>query len=495
MKRIIHRISQRQIYWLCFFFFMLWQGILVLRYYGWYAFDEFYHVSSSNPAFDAVSLYNRAPYLNKTIGFLTSVLGHSYYTYKLIPFVLSMISMAVILYLLDQLTDHTYPAILATLLMSGHALLVFNHLYIRMYVWDEAVIAILALILYQLPQIRSLWIRLLIHLLYWITASIWYFLQTSEESALSVFAVGAAAWLIQQIGYPAICRIKEKRILLPILAAIFFSLLLAEILIICLRRQMIPIPHALSFLKGTIIKNYYPSNPYFTKYFLKNGALFTVGLFGYGYLLAKKDIKKETLGIFTLAFLPFLAYNMFFFDSGPYRSYASFLPMALLIATLWLDSFSARRFYYLAAGTAVAATILFSYWDLDIIKFYKVPYIPNETNLNDYGSLVSQAQAEIEKGRKCIALWSNDHQMASFDLDTVYSFALLDSGNHPYDYGDEDLLAILDFFETTDQPYIFLIGTHCDWKLDAITPEFLSTLLNTYPYEQYETRAFLFYIN
>lgn len=291
--------------------------------------------------------------------------------------------------------------------------------------------------------------------------------------------------------------------------------------------------------------------PRFSTYFIKQGVLFTIGAFGYGYFLFKKELKKETLGIYTLAFLPFLAYNMMYFDVGPFRSYASFLPMLVLITVLWLDHFSSCRYYRMAAGIAVAATVLFSYryigtpedlieffitpqiyiyililvallWpghisvrrlcylaagiaaaavicsnSVDITGFYKVPYIYNETMLDNYGSMISQAQNAIAGGRKCIALWWFEHQMRTFELDieTEYAISTTDSINRLHGYTEEDLLELLEYLNTTREPYVLLLGNHSDWYLDPITPEFRATLLERYPYDEYTDKGYLFYIN
>ena len=65
---------------LCFIAFVVWQITLIVHYEGWYAFDELYHISSSNFVFDAVSRYNRAPQINWCVKVLTTLLGKSYYT-------------------------------------------------------------------------------------------------------------------------------------------------------------------------------------------------------------------------------------------------------------------------------------------------------------------------------------------------------------------------------------------------------------------------------
>lgn len=544
------QVESRYIYLFCFFLFMFWQILVIIHYQGWYAIDEPYHISSSNPAFHEASLYDRAPYLNETIRLLTSLFGRSYYTYKLIPFVMSLISMAVILYILKQLTPHSFPALLATLLMGGHSILLFNHLYIRMYVWDEGTIAILAFLLYRFSRTRSVWLRLITHLLYFIVASFMVLFQPREQSSLSVLAVGIAAWIMYMIGYPLLTVLKKKGFLDRILIVIGIFIVIIEAYILCIRSRILPIPHIFPSNISSLLKPLTAeSSPDFTLYFLTWGILFTIGLLGYGYLLLKRETKKEILGIYTLAFLPFLTYNMLFFDAGPFRSYVSFLPMVVLFTVLWLDEFSSRKHYYLAAGIAVIATVLFSYrftgnfngilrffitpnilvylvlfigllwpgrfsvrrlcymvigflsaaiiWNLDIAGYYRVPYIYNETNLSNYGGMVDDAIAAVESGRKCISFWHGDHFVATFepDLKSAYVFSYAASDNQLYEYTEDDLLALLDYFETTDESYVLLLCPHCNWLFGLMTPEILDMILEKYPYDRYEFDGFLVYIN
>ena len=133
--------------------------------------------------------------------------------------------------------------------------------------------------------------------------------------------------------------------------------------------------------------------------------------------------------------------------------------------------------------------------ETDLIEYIRAPYIWNETNFNDYGGLIMETRKAMDEGRKCICIWSNEHEKAAFAMDAEYTIALADSVNVLNGYTKEDFYALLNYLQNTEEPYVLMIGTHCDWKLDDISEDFLDILFSEYPYSEYERRAYLFYIN
>ena len=206
-------------------------------------FDELYHISSSNMEFDAVSRYSRAPQINWIIKALTQLFGKSYYTYKLIPFVLSSIAMAIMLYLTSKLTKHCVMLACVFSLMSGQCLLVIYHISVRFYVWNEAVIAILALLLYWMSQTTRRYQRLMLHVCYFFMASFTYFLHPSEESYLAILMTAVAAWIASIIGPTALIWLEKRKlnVWLLILSCIFVTLL--EIYVIIIKKGIIATPN------------------------------------------------------------------------------------------------------------------------------------------------------------------------------------------------------------------------------------------------------------
>lgn len=499
-----------------FIFFLIWQVLLIVRYRGMYSFDEMFHISSSDAYFHSISEYDRAPYLNWTVRFLASVFGRHYYTYKLIPFVLSLISIGSLLYLSSKLFQHTYNIILFTLLCAGHQVLIFNHLYVRMYIWDESVIALLAVIMYKLSQIGSIYKKIGLHILYLALSAFLYVMQTREETSLSVLYVGIGALCLNYLGRYLITWLKKKKLLIPCLCLLIPLIICTEYILLLLRMQEIR-PNTPPFFKSfssiwllladhsPITTNIY--SPVFVSYFICNNLLLLVGIIGYGYLLLKNKYEENNMtGIYSLALLPFIAYNMLYFDRFLFRTYAAFLPVLIFIVLLWMDSFQDTRRYRCIALAAVLITILFSQPGMkqnpftdpirDLVYFAKYPNLTWETVFNEYGALISQAQQDIDEGRKCISIWRGTAQQYAFELDGDYPISLTNDVNVPYGYTAEDVEQLLSYLSETEDSYVLLVGFHVNSFLDELVPGITDSLCETYPYKHYgDNDAYLFYIN
>ena len=492
-----------------FIFFLFWRVYLIMRFKGLYAFDEMYHISSSDAYFHSISEYDRAPYLNWTVRFLSSILGRHYYTYKLIPFVLCLISIGSLLYLSSKLFQHQYNIILFTLLCSGHCLLIFNHLYVRMYVWDEAVISLLAVILYKLSQTTSLHKRIGLHILYFAVSAFLFVIQPGESSSIAVLGFGVVSWCLNYTGLHLIPFLEGKKLLTPAICLLEILVVAVEFYVFPLRLDTsIPLfPDKLVHLIRPVIGyNHITSveTPIFSLYFVLHNVLLPIGLLGFGYLLLKNRYKNNNLiGIYSLALLPFLAYNMLYFDRTLFRGYAAYLPVLIFIAVLWLDSFQDTVQYRCISTIVVLITILLSNTGLlqnpikSMTAFYQYPYIYNETSFNDYGGMIMQARQDIADGRKCISIWPNMHQQAAFELDDEYSVALENSLNVSFGYTAEDIEPLRTYLSETNEPYILLLGPHTTSRLNRMDPDIMLFLYETYPYKRYgnDREGLLFYIN
>lgn len=472
--------------------------LFIIRFGGDFAHDELYHISAADENFFAVSRYNRAPYLNLLIRFLTSVFGRNYFMYKLIPYVLGLISVSVFLYLICHLTEHIYSMICFGVLMCTHSLLIVNHMYIRMYVCDEAVIAVLALILYRLAHVSSRVVRILLHFLYFAAALVLWLFQPAEQSSLAVLGTAVLAWALNYAGIRLIPYLQTKNRLIPVLIACGIALAAVMACVVAVRSGVIPCPGFLSKIifsqNGAGI-----SQPVFIGYFLTKGIFLTIGLIGFGCLLLTKELKNNLLGIYLLGLIPFLAYNVFYFDQRLFRSFTAFLPVLILVTILWLDHFPVSKKSVGGIAAVTVLTALFSYprVTMHIREFYTMPYVVGEVFFDDYDGLVAQAAEEIRGGRKCFCIWVNQHAEAAFhDLEWDEDICLEDDINNRYEYTEQDFLALLDYFETLQEPYIVVVGADSARKIDYwITPEFMNTLRTNYSYVEYQQDAYLFYIN
>lgn len=478
--------------------YALFSLLFLLRFAGYYAHDEIYHISAADADFFAASNYNRAPYLNLMIRGLTAVFGRNQYVYKLIPYILGLISFSAFLYMIYHLAEHTYSIVCFAFLICTHSLLILNHMYIRMYVCDEAVIAVLALILYRLAHVSSRGLRMILYFLYLAVASVLWLFQPTEMSSLAVLATGIAALLLNYAGSRLIPLLREKKRLLPALIACSVAFIAAMAGVVAIRSGMLPCP---GFLSKIIFSQHAPgiSQPVFIGYFLTKGIFLTIGMIGFGFLLLTKELRDNLLGIYLLGLIPFLAYTIIFFDQRLFRAFAAFLPILIFVTVLWLDHFPVTR---RAVGRIVLVTVLtalFSYprITMHIKEFYTLPYSVGEVFFDNYRGLLAQASEEIRNGRKCFCIWVNTHAEAAFrDLQWDEDICLEDDLNNRFEYTEQDFQDLLDHFETLQEPYVLVVGADSARKIDYwITPEFMNTLRAEYSYKEYMQDAYIFYIN
>lgn len=478
--------------------YALFSLTFLIRFAGCFAHDELYHLSACDKDFFAISRYNRAPYLNILIRFLTSVFGRNYYVYKLIPYVLGLISVTVFLYLIYHLTEHTYSMVCFVILMCTHSLLIVNHMYIRMYVWDEAVIAVLALILYKLAHVYSVRICLMLHFLYFAVAFALWLFQPTEQSSLAVLGTGILAWTFNYIGGRIIPWLKKKNYLIPCLFACGIVMMAVMACVVAIRSGIIPCPR---FLSKIIINQHAEgiSQPVFIGYFLTKGIFLTIGMIGFGHLLITRELKDNLLGIWLLGLIPFLAYTIIYFDQRLFRSFTSFLPILILMTILWLDHFSVSKRSVGGIAAVTVLTVLFSYprATMHIKEFYTMPYVVGEVFFDDYGGLISQVLQETHNGRKVFCIWVNEHAKAAFcEEEWEEGICLEGDLNNRYNHTEQEFMELLDYFRGVEEPYALVIWADSARKIDSwITKEFMNTLGRDYSYVEYPQDAYLFYIN
>ncbi|MEY8326743.1 hypothetical protein AALB47_22980 [Lachnospiraceae bacterium 54-11] len=450
-------------------------------------------MASSNPAFDAVSKYRRAPQINWLIRNLTYIFGNNYYVYKLVPLCLSSFSMGMMLFLTNKLTSHKFMLFIVTLLMSFQSLLVCYHINIRFYLWNEAVILVLAFLLYLREKTTKIAVRFLIDITYFLCARFTYSLHPSEESYLAVFVVGIAAWGINLAGrylFPWLCQRRLERWLI---LAVCLIVLFLEFYIMGVKNGKVEAPRIWERFAGvgTIASTYF----YIPLYFLKEGLLFTIALFSFGFIVVEGKTDYGITGIYMLGLLPLLAYCVFFSDMYILRGIVSYIPMMILVVAFWFDRWP---YTWVWRGLMLLITIIavwVSYPRLNVIQFFKEPDILMEFNMHDYGSLVAKAQEEICNGRKCIAVWANESQEACFDIDAEYSFAINDSVNNRRDITEEDIIGLYVYLMNTKEKYILLVGPHTDFRIDEIMPGFMYGMKANFPYDEYKHYEFIIYIN
>lgn len=487
--------NKKLITYICFAFFVMWRIILIVQYEGWYAYDEIYHISSSNQQFYFSSEYFYAPYINMTIHFLSRVLGKAYYVYKLIPFCLSLVSIGLLLYVLYHLSEHIYSIIFFTFTICFHSIIIYNHLYIRTYVVDEAVLSLFVFLFYIISKEKVKWKKIILYIIYISTALGLTLMEVADWSSCAVTFFGLLALLLNAIFKKILPGLKKKKYFKYLILGSGIFLVLVECILIMFKSGVLESSLVTAVTSG--IGYAYRGYPYFTRHFYIGGIGLLISVIALGYYIIKfvSDYSDNIIGIYCLGVIPFLCFNMVYYDCFPMRVYASYFPVFILLAFLFIDKLPVKFYSYLFAVTTAFLAVYESQPDMDWKVFLRAPYIVNETYFNDYGSLVEEANAEIQNGRHCICIWANEHHKAAFDVDAEEVIAFENSINQSNGYTEADLTEILQRLQSKEESYVVLVGPHCDYRSYLVMPEFMNTLFENYPYQKYEKDAYLFYIN
>lgn len=483
--------------------YVLWTLAIAWHFSGQYAIDEFFHLSATDKTFFETTVYNRAPYLNGIIRFFASVFGRGLVGHKLISCILGIVSTSVYFFLFYKSAKHVYSLCCFMFVMSTHSLLIANHSYIRMYVFDECVIALLCLILYIYARTNKLWKKILLNALYFACSIILYLFQKTEQSSMAVALVGIAAWIIFMIGPWIIEKLKERRIIIPAVAMILIMIIGIIIYMGLIRRGIIPHPSFLGPFFMEHVKE--PQFPIFRDYFMTRGAFLSLGLVGFGYYLIKRP-KNYLLSIYACAVLPFIAYQAIYFDQLMFRTFAPYIPAMIFGLLLWIDSFVNKKVFYTCITGISVITVLFSYpgtysyrgFDINVREFYERLYT-DDLEFADYGLLLEEINEELSDGSRCMALWSNSHVNAALNyLPWDRTMYLQGDLSEYLEYTDKDFEDVLIFLEEQKEPYIFVIGPRCEHKINKwYNTTFMEVLKKEYEYKFYPEAmdAYIFYIN
>jgi len=490
--------------WCCGLFFALWQMLVIVHYKGWYAFDETYHLFASNDFFKSISSYDRAPYINETIAWLTHMFGKSYYIYKLIPYIVSVISIGIMLYVLYHYIAHNYSMLLFTIMVSFHTVVLFNHIYIRMYVFDELMVSILVLIFFLLSKTNSKLKKAILSVIY-ITASVLLFLFcTWEGSSKVLIIIAAGAYVGNGLGKFLInyCVNRNKQLILLIAFMSLLTVLMA--FIIGYKAGLIKLSFAIPMVDMGV------GYPWLFRHFYHGNIalLLALAIVGVRLIYNRYSIDSNIVGIYLLAFLSFVIYILVYFDAFFLRVFASYMVVMIFVAVFWADSLETSR---INAGIIVLLfgyNLLHSQSDIDFKEYIEAPYIQWESGLNNYDGLIDRTTGLIDEGRMCICIWNsyNDAALYSELYDIAdENYCLVDDCNmNTGEVTVEILDDILDRMSTTSKKYVIMIAPHVDSLLedeaDQNSPTYvgyIDKLKETFPREEFKANSFsgIFLVN
>lgn len=392
--------------------FFMYRIFFIVKYQGFFSFDEFYHISTLNS--DYVTDYARARYINFMEKIICNIFGQTDFTVKLVPFILGTVSFLCGLYLLYKIYNKPYWILTISSILIFMPYIAYNHFYIRMYVFLEAVVMIDCLLIYNAEVKRGTkWGVLYIVLAEVLT--ILYSANTKDFSAKALFILVTVAGLYYffrnavkvAVGKYLVVRIGGMILFICLVIAVGYiiaakqhwiktSFLESDFLIKLMGINLETFYHAddSAFLKFIFGKYFYISIPF---------CLSCVYVW-------KQKIEFNKI-LFIIAGLPLLGYMVLLYNSHLLRTYIAFFPIVCILSFLAADKLKLSNLQHLAI-VIVATVLILNIED----SFWESPSIPYETNSCNLGEAVAIARNLEQEGYKIVTLMTYETQSAYFDL-------------------------------------------------------------------------------
>lgn len=467
-----------------FCIYLIVRIIVMLHYRGYYFTDEFYFLAESNPAYS--SSYNRAPYMAFLVKIFTKIAGSQYFAVKAVPLFCGFVSFACVMYLSFMLCKHSISILLSGLLMTFHALFIFNDFYVRMYSFQEMELLILAVILYKAMHVkerlyRGVWMVFGLILAYGI-----YYLTEDISGQIPLFSY-LCAMIYGLAGERVVKFLKDKGLFKGILISIGIVFLLFEGLIILIKNKAIIMDT--TGIKSKLIKIIYrliaefriEDSVFLIKYLLIDVFFLTISFVLAGIWMFKKE-KQDVFPIFLLSAIPLTGFSALLYNCRIVRTFIGYFAVMIVIVVFFWDYIMERKKCALGMVLACVITVVASPLDLSWKQFTEQLYLYHEIYFCDYGQLMQDACLYKEDGKKIIALFGGEQVLAYFRFVPDVNICVWDN-NQKSDYENEELIEEIEKAEAADEEFILIMDKAGADKLHELGMYY--TLLEEYEYKIY----------
>ncbi len=395
--------------------FLSYRISFLLTHVGFFSNDEFQHISTLNS--DYLAPYKYGLYINYLADVLCGIIVQSDLAVKLIPFLAGSISFLCCLYLLYNIYDNPYLIIAVSSIITFMPNVIFNHFYIRMYVFLEAVVMIDSALLYAAQKKKGTkWEK--ISILFIGAVTLFYVWGTKDVTTVALLMLLIVAGLYYfYINY---MKMNLKKISLMKIG-LFIVLICGAAVGILITEQ----PLAESLMKimrqGGHIESFREDYPVFLEFVF--GKIFYISfpfIVSLIYVWRRKieDIKV----LFIIAGLPLLGYAVFFQRTRYLRTYAAFLPIMCILAYSIFDKI---RLFKMQNYVIVVIAVLLTFNIQS--NFWQFPCIPNEVPSSDLGGAAALTRNFEEQGYETVTLMTFEKQSAYFDwLDVETNLNIVD---------------------------------------------------------------------
>ena len=432
--------------------------VIIINYQGFYFNDEFYFLAEGNS--DYISDYNRAPYLVFLIKVFTSIAGNQYFAVKAVPLFCGIVSFACVMYLTYSLCQNSLSILLAGIMMTFHALFIFNDFYIRMYSFQEMELLILAVVLYRTKHSKKYICRIIWMLLGLIFAFAMYQL-TEDMSGVIPFISYLCAVIYILIGEKIWHFLKRKGWLKFVFGCGGIAFIVVEILIVLVKNGSLSL--ASNNSDTSLISAIYQFMTEFrvedslvlVHYLLVDEILFTISFVLAGVWLFRQE-KQEIVPIYLLTAIPMIVFCALLYNSRVMRTFIGYIAVMAVMVVMFWDYLIREKRYAFGVMLGCIITVLTSPVDLSWKQFTDQLYLYHEVYFCDYGQLMQDAYKYREEGKKIIALFGGEQVLAYFQFEPDVNMCVWDS-NQNYNYTNEELCEKWEGIEETGNKYVLIM--------------------------------------
>jgi hypothetical protein len=439
----------------CFIIYILVNAILVICNYGAYSTDEFYSLGSANLAIKTT--YNQAPYINALVRALSRIFGSSYYVFKMIPMTAGFVSYCCAIYLVIKITKKSSTVVITSLAITFNALVMFNHLYIRNYVFAEAAYMLSMVFLYKYSVQKDNKVARYGYLLLFVIPNGIYYYFTNDSSGDALLAL-TVVLLVVILLQNYMDKIFGNKIFCGFLLII---LVVIESLVILLKKQMID--YTLYGILNDIhsVISFYQTDIFvFILYLMFAYLAVTASIAIVVVNIFKEHFENKKILLLTVyTIIPMMAYFMFMFNNSMLRCYISYMSAGFVIMAYAIDSLE-KKIYEIAIVALLGVNTMFTYYPFPngIIEFWHDPMIRSEVYIKDYQGWLDEAKEAADDGYAIVPMMTLLDEEYYFNLDTTESLTLLDEDNQTR-FTDDEIVSAFERFMKSGDKYVVMVDT------------------------------------
>lgn len=439
----------------CFLLYIAVNVFFVISNYGAYSIDEFYSLGSAN--LSVSTMYNRASYINALIRLLSRLFGSSYYIFKMIPMAAGLLSYCCVMYLADKMCSKSGTFWIISLAFTFNGLILFNHLYIRHYVFAEAAYMLSMVFLYRYAaESKTNRIRFL-YLAIFVIPNFLYYKFTNDSSGTALLAITLVV-LIAVLVQNYLDKIFYNKYLW-VIAIVLLGIM--EAFVILLKKQMIDYASNATLNQIHALLSFYQTDIFVYVLFLIFANLAVV--IAAGSIVIRlfrnrfEDKKMVFLVVYTI--LPMAAYFLFFFNNSLLRSYIPYMGAGFVILAYFIDSLN-KAVWKRALVLLIAINAVFTFYPFPegLAEFWHEPMIRKEVYIRDYQPWIDEAESAAEAGYTIIPMMTLIDEEYYFGLETGKSMTLLDEANITL-FTDDELIQEFDELMNSGNKYVVMVDT------------------------------------